>query len=603
MITAVTGSWRLLTRRRKIGLLLLALGNLSLNTLDIVAISLIGIIGAVALGGATRLPFIEVLGEETGKIIMYLLVIAGILFLLKTVAGVFLARMQFMFLARMETDFSERIARHVLGFDLATVKSYSKSDLEWSILRSTEIAFSKVLGRSLVLLAEAGLALLILGLFIYTDWASALLVFIYFSIVLGLLQLFSHRKSRMSGAKVAQGSVSVRQAIEDAVVAFKEIAVLSRIDFFVDKIRDARARVALGNATQFYLQSIPRLILELALILGAIGFFVVQSIGTDGSPDFGVLSIFVVGSLRMMSGLLPLQRAFVELRFLSPQALSAQTLIREALSFDTAKRNGESGSEPLRSEHQFSEQRGLMVEVAGVNFSYTDRETAVPVLHDISLMIEPGQTIALIGPSGAGKSTLVDLILGLHTPSSGQILCDGVPPAEYRSAAPGVISYVPQKPGLVSGSVRQNVALGLLPEEVDEEALVRALEQAEINEFVKLLPLGVDSSLGHHADSLSGGQIQRIGLARALYTQPRLLVLDEATSALDAEIEASITESLRKLGSETTVIVVAHRLPTIQDADLVIVMDAGRIVATGSFKDLQKSSSLVTRYVSLMTLK
>jgi ABC-type bacteriocin/lantibiotic exporters, contain an N-terminal double-glycine peptidase domain len=236
----------------------------------------------------------------------------------------------------------------------------------------------------------------------------------------------------------------------------------------------------------------------------------------------------------------------MELRFYAPQALGAQSIIRDALTTEMEKPKQENRLAANTSSEVVSAQKALAVEVAGVSFSYTDRGVTDPVLRDISLTIEPGQTVAFIGPSGAGKSTLVDLILGLHEPSSGQILCDGVPPKEYRAAKPGVIGYVPQKPGLVSGSVRENVALGLRPKEVDEEALVQALEQAEIAEFVDSLPQGVDSSLGHHVDSLSGGQIQRIGLARALYTKPRLLVLDEATSALDAEIEASITSSFKK---------------------------------------------------------
>jgi len=162
---------------------------------------------------------------------------------------------------------------------------------------------------------------------------------------------------------------------------------------------------------------------------------------------------------------------------------------------------------------------------------------------------------------------------------------------------------VPQKPGLVSGSVRENVALGLQFEEVNEEVLTKALEQAGISDFVNSLPQGVNSSLGHHIDSLSGGQIQRIGLARALYTQPSLLVLDEATSALDAETEASIASSLRKLGGKTTILIVAHRLSTIQDADVVFAMNEGQVVGSGTFKSLSESSPLVRRYVALLAIK
>lgn len=583
-------------------LLLLALANLFLNTLDVIAISLIGLIGAIALGGTPALPFIDLTAQGMFEVIAYLLALAALLFAVKTVVGVVLSRTQFMFLARIETTFSERIAKHVFGKDLSTFRSYSRSDLEWSILRSTAIAFSSVLGRALVLLAEFGLALLILGFFLYTDWVSALIIFLYFLIILALLQFFAHRNSKLSGSQVAQGSVALSQAVADSIAAFKEISVLSRLNFFVERIRDSRAQVALGNANYFYLQSIPRLIMELSLILGAIGFVVFLSFRNEGAPDFGLLSIFVVGSLRMMSALLPLQRAFMELRFYAPQALGAQRIIREALIYEKEEPQRDTGLGRDPSSDGMSAQTALQIRLEKVNFAYNDLQVLVPVLHNISLTIESGRTVAFIGPSGAGKSTLIDLILGLHVPSSGRILCNGVPPQEYRAVMPGAIGYVPQKPGLVSGSVRENVALGVPPEEVDEEALVQALKQAEIYDFVKSLPSGLSSSLGNHVDSLSGGQIQRIGLARALYTKPRLLVLDEATSSLDAETEASITSSLRNLNQETTIVIVAHRLSTIQDADEVIAMDRGNIVARGNFKELQESSPLVRKYVSLMKI-
>ena len=305
-------------------MILLALGNLLLNTLDIVAISLIGVIGAIALGGTIRVPFIDLSAVGADEVITYLLALAAVLFSVKSAVGVLLARTQFMFLARIETDFSTRIAHHVLGGNLSLVKSYSRANLEWSILRSTLIAFSSVLGGALVLLAQLGLAVLILGLFVYADWVSALIIFFYFSIVLAFLQLFAHRKSKNSGSEVAEGSVSVGQAVADSIAAFKEISVLSRVGFFVEKIRDARGRVAYGHANYYALQAIPRLIVELALILGAIGFVVFLYFRNEGTPDFGLLSIFVVGSLRMMSALLPLQRAFMDLRLYAPQALWAQ---------------------------------------------------------------------------------------------------------------------------------------------------------------------------------------------------------------------------------------------------------------------------------------
>lgn len=581
----------------------LALSNVFLNFLDIMAISMIGFIGAFAFEQSVNLPFVDLSDFDRDSIFVFSLAATAILFCLKTGGGLLLARIQFTFLARIESGFSEQIAKHVLGSNLVAMKRFSRSEIEWSILRSTAIAFPTILGTGLTLIAQASLALFIFSLFVYADWVSALLVFAYFAALLFVFHLFSGKRAKRTGLLYTTGSVSVSQAITDSVSAFKEIAVLSRLNFFVRRISDARTRVAMAQAAQQHLQAMPRLLTELGLIVGAIAFLLFQFVRTDGNLNIGLLSIFLVGSLRMMSALIPLQRAAMDFRFFAPQALESQKLLRESLNSQNHEDvPGNAG--PTQSAFGAGHREGApTVELSNVGFAYVDGERRDVALQDVSLIIKPGQTVALIGPSGAGKSTIADLILGLHEPSSGQILLGRIPPKEFRTMNPGAVGYVPQKPGLISGSIRDNVALGLPPESIDEKALWKALKQAQIDEFVLALPEGVDSNLGKHSDSLSGGQLQRIGLARALYTKPRLLVLDEATSALDAEIEASISLSLQNLETETTMIIVAHRLSTIQGADVVIAVDAGRIVATGSFKDLQNSSPLVRKYVSLMTIR
>ena len=163
------------------------------------------------------------------------------------------------------------------------------------------------------------------------------------------------------------------------------------------------------------------------------------------------------------------------------------------------------------------------------------------------------------------------------------------------------MSYVPQKPGIVTGSIADNVALGLAEHERDEEQIWAALEGAQLADHVRTLELQIHSDLGSHSDALSGGQIQRLGLARALYTKPNLIILDEATSALDAATEASISGAIQQLGSDTTVIVIAHRLSTIQHADIVHVMDQGRVVDSGTFKEVRGRVPMIEEYVKLMS--
>jgi ATP-binding cassette subfamily C protein len=195
----------------------------------------------------------------------------------------------------------------------------------------------------------------------------------------------------------------------------------------------------------------------------------------------------------------------------------------------------------------------------------------------------------------------VDLLLGLHKPESGVIRIAGEEPMQLRQDSPGLLSYVPQKPGIVSGSIAQNVALGVPDEEINEADVLSALDKAQLTDLISTLPEGIHSSLGNHADSLSGGQIQRLGLARALYTNPRLIILDEATSALDAATEASIAGAIQRLGDDTTVIVIAHRLSTIQHADVVYVMNDGSIEASGTFKEVRKQVPMIEEYVKLMS--
>jgi len=242
---------------------------------------------------------------------------------------------------------------------------------------------------------------------------------------------------------------------------------------------------------------------------------------------------------------------------------------------------------------------GLAVMMEGVTYTHVGQKDST--IKSVSIEIPGGSYAAVVGPSGAGKTTLVDLILGLYDPDSGLIQLDGVDPRLVREQTPGLISYVPQRPGLVSGAVAENIALGVAKDQIDAERVREALRDAELLQYVESLPEGIWTNIGEHADSLSGGQAQRLGLARALYTKPRLIILDEATSALDAATEASVTSSIHDLGGDSTVIVIAHRLSTIQHADVVHVMEDGRVVASGTFKQVRQAVPMIEEYVQLMS--
>jgi len=596
----IWGSYILLSPRQRIVLAGYALASLLFNLLDLVALSIVGLVGGIIIG-ANPPEFLEFLGLRTLSLTTVLLVTAGFLFSLKTVFGIILARRRERFLAGLEVYYSGRIADYIFRSDLDSIKKFSHSRLQWLLLRSTQTAFAEVLGKSLAVFAEIALAISIIVIFVILDWVAATLVVTYFSLILLFFQRAVRSTNARSGSEFLQGSVSVATQVEDLVSAFKEISVSFRTDFFIKKFIQARQEVASSAASQKFLQSLPRLILELGLIVGAIAFLAFEFVRTSGNPDLTLLSIFIVGSLKIMSALLPIQGSILTLRYSSASARDAQAIIRE-----TKERVADVDRVPLLEPSSFSQSGfpdgGLTVDVVDISFSYSDREENDVALDSISMSVDAGRMVALIGASGAGKSTLVDVILGLHVPSSGHVLCSGQSPKRLRSSFPGLISYVPQRPGLITGSVLQNIALGINPEDVNEADVWEAIARAEIEDYVRSLPGGVHSSLGENSDSLSGGQMQRIGLARALYTKPRLLILDEATSALDAETEAAISNTLEKLKKTTTIIVVAHRLSTVKMADVVHVLENGQIIAEGTLSHLMENVPLVKRFSDLMSL-
>jgi ABC-type multidrug transport system fused ATPase/permease subunit len=224
------------------------------------------------------------------------------------------------------------------------------------------------------------------------------------------------------------------------------------------------------------------------------------------------------------------------------------------------------------------------IELHRVSFSY--KGSIEPVIKDIELKIERGESVGIIGPSGSGKSTLVDIILGLLKPSSGEVRVDSYDINTYLRSWQNNIGYVPQSIYLTDDTLRRNVAFGLANEIIDEVAVIRAIRSAQLEEFVSELPDGLDTQVGEHGVRLSGGQRQRIGIARALYHDPAVLVLDEATSSLDIETEAGVMEAIQALHGDKTIIIVAHRLSTVEDCDRIYELEKGSVINEGTPEEI-----------------
>jgi ABC-type multidrug transport system fused ATPase/permease subunit len=229
------------------------------------------------------------------------------------------------------------------------------------------------------------------------------------------------------------------------------------------------------------------------------------------------------------------------------------------------------------------------VELSHVSYSFQDSD--VDLISDLSLLIEPGEFVAITGESGSGKTTLIDILLGLRKPSSGKVEISNLEPTAAISQWPGAIAYVPQEVFVSGKSLKENIGLGLPPHEISDDLVWETLKQVQLDSWARGLPQGLGSPLGDFGSKISGGQRQRIGIARALYSRPHLLVLDEATSSLDSNTEAKISELLRNLGKEVTVLVIAHRLSSIQSADRVVFLKKGQITGVGTFNELRSMNN------------
>jgi ATP-binding cassette subfamily C protein len=336
----------------------------------------------------------------------------------------------------------------------------------------------------------------------------------------------------------------------------------------------------------------PRYIVETALIFAIAIFILVQTISGDLASSAATIGVFLSGGLRLTASLLPLQSALLTLKQSVPSAEMALALLGQpGLNKPTTGTN----------ENLLKRPNGISIEMKGLSYSYPGKVNLA--VDNISIEISGGSQAAFIGISGSGKSTLADLILGLLEPRSGSISLDGLEPRAISEGFPGLVSYVPQRPGLVAGTIAENIALGIAPSEVDINKLEKAISDAHLSSYIESLPFGIETDIGKRKDELSGGQMQRIGLARALYSQPRLLIMDEATSALDAESEHEINLALDEMRGKVTVVLIAHRLNTVQNSDIVFLLEDGKISNSGTFNFLRRTSKVVQNLSKLMAIE
>jgi len=517
-----------------------------------------------------------------------------LLFVSKALLSILLTRQLAIFLARIEARASRDIAASAFSHGLEGIRKHSRDEILFAALGGSPMAFNILLNSIGTLMAEGFLFVLVLISFSLLNPAAAVGAVIYFGLIGWLIQHFIGRQLERTSYKINDLSIASSSSLLDLSEVYRESTVLGRRQFFIDKLYAARIAASRYGANQLVLNGMPRHIVETSLIISIGVFILLQTASGDIATSAATLGVFLSGGLRLTAALLPLQSAILSIKQALPAANRAFAFL-DTIEYDFSKQ-AESKTDKARTNLP-----DVAVSLERVNFKYQGSEQNT--LKDISIEIPAGKQVAFIGLSGAGKSTLADLILGLLSPTSGKVVLSGQDASQLIRSQPGILGYVPQKPGMVSGTIAENIALGIDSRDVNQELLQKAISLAHLKDLFESLPNGVETNLGKRKDELSGGQLQRIGLARALYAQPKLLIMDEATSALDAESEDEINKALDEMRGQVTVILIAHRLNTVQRSDIVFLMEEGKVTASGTFPELLKTNEKVQSLARLMAIE
>jgi ABC-type multidrug transport system fused ATPase/permease subunit len=463
----------------------------------------------------------------------------------------------------------------------------------FSLTQGVEIVVLKILGTAVTLVSDLSLlVVMITGLFIVDPPIAISSVLLFGFIGIALYKLMHKRAYNLGLAQHNYGMQTSEKVIE-VLNSYRESTVRNRRNYYAWEIGELRMKMADTSADMNFMPSVSKYVMETTVVIGALVIAGIQFMMKDAVHAVATLSIFLAAGTRIAPAALRLQQGAVQIKEASGSASSTLSLIEEFHSINFE----ESLPDVLNLDHH-----GFIPEITIKEVSLTYPTKKLPAVKEINLAIPAGSSLAFVGPSGAGKTTIVDIILGVLSPDQGLIQISGISPLDCIKKWPGAISYVPQDVMISNGTIRENVALGYPPEVATDERVYKALEIADLVDFVKTLPNGLDTEVGERGTKISGGQRQRLGIARAMFTNPSLLVLDEATSSLDGETELKVSDAIKNLGKKTTVILIAHRLSTVKDVDMVVYMAEGKIEAYGKFEEVRSKVSNFDRQAQLMGL-
>lgn len=588
--SVILHSLRIIPHENRRKVILATLLQVGLAVLDLIGVAAIGVLGALSVTGIQSqqpssriLKVLELLQIDSFSFqnqVAILGLSACLIFILRTVFSILITRRILFFLGRQGAQISARLLNQLLGQSLLQIQSRSTQETVYSLTVGVSAITLGVLATSVALIADASLlTILIIALFA-VDFVMAITSVLFFGLMGFLLYKMMNVRAQELGATYSRLSVINNEKVIEVLDSYREAVVRNTRQLYVTKISKIQFKLADTLAEMQFMPSVSKYVIESGMVIGAVLIAGAQFAIYDAPTAVATLSVFLAAGTRLGPAILRLQQNLVQIKGATGSARPTLLLVDSLAQSEPLNET----SVQLNRDHQ-----GFVGEVKVSELEFTYPGSHAPTLKDINLEIGIGKSLAIVGPSGSGKTTLVDVLLGLLNSDQGEVLVSGLSPRDAIEKWPGSVAYVPQNVAIVNGTIRENVILGYPVGSENDEDIYEALRLAQLSDLISQMPGGLETNVGERGAKLSGGQRQRLGIARALFTNPKLLVLDEATSSLDGQTESDLSSAINSLHGQVTVILIAHRLSTVRSADQVVYLENGRIIATGTFSEVRSA--------------
>lgn len=509
---------------------------------------------------------------DTRKLIVVILIAMMAIFILKNIYMIFLNNVQNRFIANNRNRMISRVLREFLN---RPYEFYLDADIP-TVFRITDADIPQVFSLllNLILMSTEMVVAVCLGV---VSLVVSFKITCFMIIVLLVMTLIITKVLKPNLNKYGERNLKVQSRIAkwriEAIYGIKDVKVLHRESFFADNYEETGKKGAVIARKYAVLNALPRLLMETVFLVSILGYLAVDiANGADTTALIPQLSALAVAASRLLPSVSRINTYMTNVAYEQPCLdYLYENLDINKLALANAKTNKVAeGAEKLTLEKE--------IRLEGIEYAYPNTEK--DIFTGVNMVIPKGKSVGIMGSSGAGKSTIVDILLGLLTVRKGAITCDERDIFENYPSWLAMIGYIPQSIYLVDEPIRNNIAFGIADEEIDDARIWKVLEEAQLKEFVESLPEQLDTAIGDRGVRLSGGQRQRIGIARALYHDPQILVFDEATSALDNETERVLMEAINGFYGKKTMVIIAHRLNTIAQCDIIYKVEDGRIIET-----------------------